>query len=96
MNRNKAKGKRREWAVRDKLIAQGYDVVTAGGSLGVFDLVAVPKQEDPSAVRLIQVKSNYISIQEVQRIADRETVARKEIWIKRDYSKDWEVYVIDG
>jgi hypothetical protein len=51
---NKAKGNRRERMTRDFLERLGYSVVKAGGSLGLFDLIAV----GPLDVLLIQVKSN--------------------------------------
>jgi hypothetical protein len=57
----KAKGSRRERQARDLLLAAGYWVTKAGGSLGVFDLVAIPGNVDveaPQVVRLVQVKSN--------------------------------------
>ena len=58
----KAKGARRERQARDQLTAEGYAVTKAGGSLGIWDLVAV--RRDPlgddylPVVRMIQVKSN--------------------------------------
>jgi Holliday junction resolvase len=48
------KGRRVEWKTRDALEAQGYAVVRAAGSHGVFDLVAI----GPKDVRLLQVKAN--------------------------------------
>lgn len=53
MNR-KAKGSRNEGRSRDLLKAQGFEVLKAGGSLGVFDLVGI----SPREVLLVQVKSN--------------------------------------
>lgn len=53
MNR-KAKGSRNERRSRDLLKAQGFEVLKAGGSLGVFDLVGISAQE----ILLVQVKSN--------------------------------------
>ena len=50
----KAKGNRRERQARTILEAAGYHVVKAGGSLGIFDLVAL----GPAEARLVQVKSN--------------------------------------
>ena len=59
---SKAKGSLRERQVRDLLIADGWSVTKAGGSLGVFDLVACRRDPAPDCylpvVRLIQVKSN--------------------------------------
>ena len=50
----KAKGSRNEYKSRDILIACGYSVCKAGGSLGEWDLVGV----SPGGVALCQVKSN--------------------------------------
>ena len=79
----KAKGARRERQARKILEAAGYHVVKAGGSLGVFDLVAL----GPQGARLIQVKSN-----EKPRPAERERLelfprlsyCSKELWIFYD------------
>ncbi len=79
----KAKGSRRERQARKILETAGYHVVKAGGSLGVFDLVAI----GPHGARLIQVKSN-----EKPRPAERERLAlfpcfpycTKELWVFYD------------
>jgi hypothetical protein len=79
----KAKGSRRERQARKLLEATGHYVVKAGGSLGIFDLVAL----GPTSVRLIQVKSN-----EKPRSVERERLAQfpwfpfasKELWIFYD------------
>ncbi|RLG87043.1 MAG: hypothetical protein DRO18_03650, partial [Thermoprotei archaeon] len=55
----KRKGSRREREVRDILEAWGYYVTKAGGSLGRYDLVAVPRRGKID-VLVIQVKSNRI------------------------------------
>lgn len=97
----KAKGSRRERQVRDIYISRGYDVVKAAGSLGMFDLVAIAKSEMglytvSDNVVLIQVKSTGIPPLEVQVIADHETIARKEVWVKKNH-KPWMMTVIcDG
>lgn len=92
----KAKGNRREYDARDCLIYEGYDVVKAGGSLGVFDLVAVAKEKGREIpVIMVQVKSNYIGPQEVQEIADHCTSGQKEIWIKKDYKRDWIIIIME-
>ena len=49
----KAKGSRKERAAARALETVGYVVTKAGGSLGLFDLVAV----GPRDVKLIQVKA---------------------------------------
>jgi Holliday junction resolvase len=50
----KRKGARSEYKARRILEAAGYTVLKAGGSLGLFDLVALGPQD----VRCIQVKCN--------------------------------------
>ena len=48
------KGRRREWQSRRLLEAQGFYVCRAGGSLGLWDLVAI----GPNGFAVCQVKSN--------------------------------------
>lgn len=55
-NSAKAKGTRNELKVKAQLEALGWSVVKAGGSLGIFDLVAIHPDKDKGF--LIQVKSN--------------------------------------
>lgn len=63
----KAKGSRNERRSRDLFKAQGYEVMKAGASLGVFDLIAV----GPSDIILAQVKTNsWPSKQEMTRIEE--------------------------
>lgn len=89
----KAKGSRRERQARKILESAGYHVVKAGGSLGVFDLVAI----GPTGCRLIQVKSN-----EKPRPAERERLAlftcppyaSKELWIFYDRIREPSVEVV--
>jgi Holliday junction resolvase len=79
----KAKGSRRERQARTILETDGYYVVKAGGSLGIFDLVAL----GPQGARLVQVKSN-----EKPRLAERERLelfprlpyCSKELWVFYD------------
>lgn len=52
----KAKGSRLEREYRHKLEADGWWVIRAGGSLGLFDLVALSKTK----IRLISVKPNIM------------------------------------
>jgi Holliday junction resolvase-like predicted endonuclease len=52
----KQKGNRQERKARKILEATGYLVTKAGGSLGLFDLIAENRQR----VRHIQVKSNRL------------------------------------
>ena len=79
MIKTKIKGIRRERLVQKMLEAQGYNCWRLAGSLGIFDLFAVNKNE----VRLIQVKSTYCPPAERERIrlfkCPPEVV--KEIWI---------------
>ncbi len=51
---HKAKCSRNERRSRDLLRSQGYEVLKAGASLGVFDLIAI----GPMDVILAQVKTN--------------------------------------
>ncbi|MCP4900197.1 MAG: hypothetical protein GY906_24765 [bacterium] len=51
----KAKGARSERKVRAQLEADGWHVVKSGGSLGLWDLVAL---HPTGKVRLVQVKTN--------------------------------------
>jgi Archaeal holliday junction resolvase (hjc) len=87
MLRAKKKGARRERQAMVQLESAGYYVVRSGGSLGLFDLVAI----GPSSVKLIQCKSN-------RKPGARERAAlaafpvfpycTREIWIFHD--KTWE------
>lgn len=55
-NRNADKGARNERKVKAQLESLGWFVVKAGGSLGIFDLVAIHPDKEKGF--LIQVKSN--------------------------------------
>ena len=55
MNTAKRKGARSEWKVRDHYEQLGFHVVKAGGSLGLFDLIALHPDK---GVCLVQVKTN--------------------------------------
>ena len=89
----KAKGARRERQARKILETAGYYVVKAGGSLGIFDLVAL----GPQGARLIQCKSN-----EKPRPAERERLelfprlpyCSKELWVFYDRQKEPVVEVL--
>jgi len=92
----KAKGNRLEREAKRILEAMDYDVVKAGGSLGAFDLVAVPKH--PHAlygpkVRLIQCKANRISGKEIKSIAAHVTLGQKEAWVRKD-RQPWKAAII--
>lgn len=83
----KAKGARRERQARTILERAGYYCVKAGGSLGIFDLVAL----GPTGARLVQIKSNARP-----RPAERERLAMfprlpycsKELWVFYDRQKE--------
>lgn len=60
---SKAKGSRAERKARRQLEADGYAVTRAGGSLGVFDLIAI----GPTHVRAIQVKSGTSRLTRAER-----------------------------
>lgn len=55
MNPSKEKGARSELKVRDQLLADGWYVTKAGGSLGLWDLIAI---HPDGPTRLVQVKTN--------------------------------------
>lgn len=81
----KEKGARSERKVRDHYEAQGFHVVKAGGSLGLFDIVAL--HPDHGTV-LCQVKSNRnVGREELDRIKAFQCHSswRKVIAIVRDY-----------
>lgn len=65
---NGKRGRRKEYQVRDILIAEGYLVTRAAASKGAFDLIAIPTRQvarkELHEVRLIQVKSKKFSKQE--------------------------------
>lgn len=52
---SKAKGARSELKVRDQLLVDGWYVTKAGGSLGLWDLIAL---HPSGTTRLVQVKTN--------------------------------------
>ena len=89
----KAKGSRREHQARKILETAGYYVLKAGGSLGIWDLVAL----GPACVRLVQVKSN-----EKPRPAERERLellpclpyASKEVWVFHDRHREPAIEVL--
>ena len=86
--KNRKKGDRQEYKTRDKLEADGYYVIRAGGSLGMFDFLAV-KYGEP--LRLIQVKSTKLLPTKLSTIYDlaiaaiekfeAPSYAVKEFWI---------------
>jgi Holliday junction resolvase len=81
---SKRKGSRNEHKAMNDLEADGYYVIRAAGSFGMFDIIAI----DALGIRLIQVKTNRDASP-----IDREAIAlfdqhppntRKEIWIFKD------------
>lgn len=56
-NANYQRGRRLEWEVKRDLEAEGFLVMRASGSHGLFDLIAIKEHEDLTVdVRLIQCK----------------------------------------
>lgn len=81
--KNKAKGYRREYQARKLLEKTDFDVVRAGGSIGIFDLIAWNRKQ----IRFIQVKSNWCSPQEREAIREYKNCppnSTKEIWIYKN------------
>jgi Holliday junction resolvase len=83
----KAKGARAEHKARRILEAAGYCCLKAGGSLGLFDLIAL----GPTDVKCVQVKVNgycsAIEREQLQLLAVPANVS-KEIWRFKDRVKD--------
>jgi Holliday junction resolvase len=83
---SKRKGTRTEHKARRILEAAGYTCLKAGGSLGLFDLVAL----GPTDVKCIQVKANgYCSAVEREQLALLVVAPNvsKEIWRFKDRVK---------
>ena len=85
-----SKGRRLEYAARDRLIALGYYVIRSAGSKGLADLVAL----GPSDTILVQVKkkgSEYDKekLDKLRRLQVQEGV-RKELWIRIPY-RGWSI-----
>ncbi len=79
----KAKGARNERKAKKFLESHGYHVVKAGGSLGLFDLLAVGEQ----LMYMLQIKSNRnASLAERKRLEafKAPAYAIKEIWVYTD------------
>ncbi len=87
-----------ELKTRDLLIADGYDVTKSGGSLGLFDLLAV----GPIDLRMIQVKANRKPGKpERERLEaygrnKLPNYATAEIWVWRDYAREPDILVWNG
>jgi hypothetical protein len=89
----KRKGWRREDQARKQLEKEGYYVTRSGGSLGLWDLIAIRGSWGTGEivmplVRLVQVKSNRPpSRKEMQRLRSFKTFGgemSREVWIYPD------------
>lgn len=94
MNR-KAKGSRAERRTVRLLEEQGFICTKAGGSLGLFDVVAV----GPESVRLVQVKSGEARLSRQERIAILAVRVpgnvTREYWRYPDYAPGPTIEVLD-
>ena len=92
---SKAKGSRAEHRTIRVLEAAGYTCTRAGGSLGLWDVIAI----GPGDVRCVQVKAGKAPYCAP---AEREALAlfapppgcRKELWKWRDYARTPEIEVL--
>lgn len=91
MNYAAEKGYRNERKTVKVLETAGFLVTKSGGSLGLFDLIAVGSR----IIRLIQVKSNRnASPVEREQIRDLRVPPNctKEVWVWRDYQRKPIIY----
>ena len=92
MNR-KGKGSRNERRARDILKGLGCDlVIKAGGSLGLFDLIALSGEYDHAI--LLQVKTNRKPSKvemELLKAFQCPKFARKEVWVFKDRVRNPEI-----
>jgi len=66
-NKNYQKGRRKEYAICDKLKKEGYDIAQRSkGSHSPFDVIAIKKET--KEIKLVQVKPKHISDNETQKI----------------------------
>lgn len=90
----KSKGSRNERRAIKVLEAAGYTCTKAGGSLGLFDIVAISKQ----GIRLVQVKTGRNAPpHEREAIAEFDNFppgSTKELWIWFDYQRQPQITVI--
>ena len=90
MNR-KAKGSRNELKTVRALEGLGYKCTKAGGSLGVWDIIAI----NPLQVRLIQVKSNRKpgkdEMSKMKAFICPPRCCTKELWVWTDRVKEPEI-----
>jgi Holliday junction resolvase len=84
---SKAKGSRAERRAIRILEAAGYCCTKAGGSLGVFDVIAL----GPQGVRAIQVKSGSARLSAIEREAIHglllHPIVQREYWRFPDYCR---------
>lgn len=93
---SKAKGSRIERKARRLLEATGHEVVRAGASLGVWDLLA---WQPNGHLRAIQVKGGqhpYAAPAEVEamKLAALPAAATRELWRWTDYARAPEIEVL--
>ena len=92
------KGYRNECRSRDLLLEIGYHVIRAGGSHGLWDLVAVSIKDEPYNTLLIQVKTNRKPSKDEMRAMRGFKVnsyTRKLLHLWKDGAKDPIVEIID-
>lgn len=83
----KAKGSRQERRTIVALEAAGYHCTKAGGSLGVWDVIAI----GPNDIRLVQVKSNRppgkAEMERMRAFQSPRCCCTKELWIWIDHQR---------
>lgn len=89
---NYARGRRKEWKVRDLFIEQGYYVVRAAGSLGYIDLIALGTSNSLFVQTIcIQVKSNKFTKAEKAKMKEFRKIlnptVRLQAWVVLDGQK---------
>jgi Holliday junction resolvase len=93
LKNTKQKGSRNERRSRDLYLAQGYYVVKAGASLGMWDLVCL----GTDGVVLIQVKSNRMPPRQemdVLRAFVAPSYCKKLVHVWRDFAREPDVTVL--
>ena len=92
-NPAKIKGWRLEHKIMGGLEEQGYSCTRSGGSLGIWDIIAI----SPNLTRLIQAKSNrWPGTAEMDRIKSFQVPPfhQKEVWRQDDYAREPKIKVI--
>lgn len=94
--KTKRKGSRAELKSIRRLEADGYLCTKAGGSLGVFDVIAI----GPHDVKAIQVKCGTARLSRAERAAMTALVVPPnvsvEYWLWRDYARQPDVETLGG